>query len=99
MTSIPTTSPPQHSAPSSSLSLLSFSSLLLISVNYTVIATLHLTPFPAPFRPGTVKVVPEEGLPDVDHPGKKGSLLISFNISFPEKVSMEAAQQLRKLLP
>jgi len=56
-------------------------------------------PIDTVISPGTVKVVPEEGLPDVDHPGKKGSLLISFNISFPEKVSMEAAQQLRKLLP
>lgn len=48
--------------------------------------------------PGYQKVVKGEGMPISKEPGKKGDLVIKFNIIFPKYLSQDQKQKLRELL-
>ena len=49
-------------------------------------------------RPGYVKVVPGEGMPDPKNPGKKGDLRISFEVAFPKFLEPERKALIKKAL-
>eukprot|EP00270_Netrium_digitus_P009832 TRINITY_DN3013_c0_g1_i8.p1 TRINITY_DN3013_c0_g1~~TRINITY_DN3013_c0_g1_i8.p1 ORF type:complete len:363 (-),score=95.35 TRINITY_DN3013_c0_g1_i8:148-1236(-) len=48
--------------------------------------------------PGFEVVVPGEGMPLQKSPGKKGNLRVNFSVKFPQKLSEEQKQQLRRIL-
>jgi len=50
-------------------------------------------------RPNTVKRIPGYGLPLSKEPSKKGDILVTFDIQFPEKLSQNAKDLLHDLLP
>ena len=49
--------------------------------------------------PHSVKTVPGQGLPLPKEPCKRGNLLISFDIQFPEYLSQTTKDKLQELLP
>jgi DnaJ-class molecular chaperone len=50
-------------------------------------------------KPGTVKRIPGYGLPQPKEPTKRGDILVSFDIQFPEKLSQNSKDLLYELLP
>jgi len=50
-------------------------------------------------RPNTVKRIPGYGLPLSKEPNKKGDILVTFDIQFPEKLSQNTKDLLHDLLP
>lgn len=50
-------------------------------------------------KPNTVRRIPNQGLPHPKEPSKRGDLIITFDIQFPEKLSEEAKQILWDVLP
>ena len=50
-------------------------------------------------RPSTVKRIPGYGLPHSKEPNKKGDILVTFDIQFPEKLSQNTKDLLHDLLP
>merc|ERR1719150_3083269 len=50
-------------------------------------------------RPTTVKRIPGYGLPLSKEPSKKGDILVTFDIQFPEKLSQNTKDLLHDLLP
>lgn len=50
-------------------------------------------------RPGQVKMVTGEGMPQYKNPFDKGNLYIKFDVEFPKRVDMQLAQKLMSLLP
>jgi DnaJ family protein A protein 2 len=46
-----------------------------------------------------VKVLPDEGMPSKGNPFVKGNLYVMFRVQFPETLSPEVVEQLKKLLP
>lgn len=50
-------------------------------------------------RPTTVKRIPGYGLPQPKEPTKRGDILVSFDIQFPEKLSQNSKDLLYDLLP
>jgi DnaJ-class molecular chaperone len=59
--------------------------------------TLSLA-FPEVITPGAVKVVKGEGMPVSKDPGKRGNLLVKFEVAFPAYVPDAKKAQLRALL-
>ena len=49
-------------------------------------------------RPGYKKTVPDEGMPISKDPNTKGSLVIKFNIEFPEHLSPDQKRLLKDAL-
>jgi DnaJ-class molecular chaperone len=50
------------------------------------------------FRPGYNKVVPDEGMPISNNPEDKGSLVIQFDINYPNHLSPEQKRLLKEAL-
>ncbi|OXA41784.1 dnaJ protein homolog 1 [Folsomia candida] len=50
-------------------------------------------------KPSTVEKIPGKGLPYPKEPSRKGDLLVSFDIIFPEKLPTETKDLLRDILP
>ena len=50
------------------------------------------------FSPGYTKEVAGEGMPVSGEPGKKGNLIIEFDIQFPQVMTPEKKQLIRKAL-
>ena len=50
-------------------------------------------------KPSTVKRIVGKGLPQSKDPTKRGDLLISFDIAFPDKISPHTRDTLRNSLP
>jgi DnaJ family protein A protein 2 len=50
-------------------------------------------------KPGQVKQIPGEGMPQYKNPFDKGNLYIKFDIEFPKKISAEIAAKLIGILP
>lgn len=46
-----------------------------------------------------IKMVPNEGMPSHGNPFVKGNLYVAFQISFPDSLSLETVEALKKLLP
>lgn len=49
-------------------------------------------------RPEYTKRVPQEGMPLSKSPDERGELIISFNIQFPRKLSMEKKSLIQQAL-
>ena len=49
-------------------------------------------------RPGYVKIVPGEGMPITDQPGKKGDLIIEFDIVFPQSLTPDRKELVKEAL-
>ena len=49
--------------------------------------------------PGTVRLVPGEGMPHSKHPGQRGDLLVHCEVGFPRRLSEEQRQAIRRALP
>ena len=45
------------------------------------------------------KTVPGEGMPHANDPGKKGDLIIEFNVDFPHLLTPDKRALVRKALP
>ena len=50
-------------------------------------------------KPSTVKRIPGYGLPLPKEPTKRGDILVSFQIQFPEKLTQNSKDLLYELLP
>ncbi|XP_019769817.2 dnaJ protein homolog 1 [Dendroctonus ponderosae] len=50
-------------------------------------------------RPGTVKIIHGQGLPQPKEPSRRGDLLVSFDIAFPERITSEMRKKLAQILP
>lgn len=48
--------------------------------------------------PGSTRVISNEGMPMSKHPGKKGDLIITFEVVFPRKLSEAQKTQLKQIL-
>ena len=48
--------------------------------------------------PGSSRVIPGEGMPISKHPGKKGDLIVTFDVIFPQKLSEQQKTQIRQFL-
>ena len=48
--------------------------------------------------PGSTRVIPNEGMPISKHPGKKGDLIVTFEVIFPQKLSETHKTQIRSIL-
>lgn len=46
-----------------------------------------------------IKMVKGEGMPSLGNPFVKGDLYIAFHVKFPEELSSETIEQLKKILP
>jgi len=49
--------------------------------------------------PGTVKIVPGEGMPFAKNPEVKGNLLIEFIVNYPTSLTLKQKEQLETILP
>jgi DnaJ family protein B protein 4 len=52
-----------------------------------------------PVSHGSVRVVPQEGMPVSKEPGRKGDLHVKFEVVFPRQLSQQQKEQLRHILP
>jgi len=50
-------------------------------------------------KPTTVEKIPGKGLPYPKEPSRRGDLLVSFDIQFPDRFTSEQKEILRDLLP
>lgn len=50
-------------------------------------------------KPTTVERIPGKGLPFPKEPSRRGDLLVSFDIKFPETISPSAKELLNDILP
>lgn len=50
-------------------------------------------------RPGFQKIVQKEGMPLYREPGKKGNLILRFDIKFPTKLTNDQKADVKKCLP
>jgi len=50
-------------------------------------------------KPGQIKMVANEGMPQYKNPFNKGSLLIKFDVTFPNTISADIANKLISMLP
>ncbi len=48
--------------------------------------------------PGTVRLVPGEGMPHAKHPGQKGDLLVTCDVVFPKHIPEDRKQLIRRAL-
>ena len=48
--------------------------------------------------PGSSRVIPGEGMPISKHPGKKGDMIVTFDVIFPQKLSEQQRNQIRQFL-
>jgi len=48
--------------------------------------------------PGSSRVIPGEGMPISKHPGKKGDLIVTFDVIFPQKLNEQQKNQIRQFL-
>lgn len=46
-----------------------------------------------------IKMVKDEGMPSLGNPFVKGDLYIAFHVKFPEELSPDIVEQLKKILP
>jgi DnaJ-class molecular chaperone len=53
-------------------------------------------PFRGPLRPGHQQIVAGEGMPISKTPGKRGDLIVVFDVAWPDEITEEARE---KLLP
>eukprot|EP01012_Entosiphon_sulcatum_P026836 TRINITY_DN3232_c0_g1_i1.p1 TRINITY_DN3232_c0_g1~~TRINITY_DN3232_c0_g1_i1.p1 ORF type:complete len:423 (-),score=85.60 TRINITY_DN3232_c0_g1_i1:49-1293(-) len=50
-------------------------------------------------KPGEVKAIPNEGMPEYKNPFNKGQLLVQFDVEFPESLTPAALKALEQSLP
>jgi DnaJ family protein B protein 4 len=56
-------------------------------------------PLPVPFTSRATKVVGGEGMPISKEPGKKGNLVVAFDVAFPKGLGEDQKAKLREILP
>lgn len=56
-------------------------------------------PLEAVVKPGATRRIPAQGLPLAKQPAKRGDLVVEFSIKFPDALSDEVKETLRKCLP
>lgn len=56
-------------------------------------------PVDAPVSPGFSKTLVGEGMPISKYPGKKGNLVVMFDVNINLKLSQQQKEQLQKILP
>ena len=54
-------------------------------------------PFKGPIRPGHQQIVAGEGMPVAKTPGKRGDLIVEFDVVWPEEISEEAREKLSSI--
>ena len=53
--------------------------------------------FKGPIRPGHQQIVSGEGMPVAKTPGKRGDLIVEFDVVWPEEISEEAREKLSSI--